>query len=45
MLCEGLVLDEDSMTLGTAYTEQKGISSSGKNINRSMEQKQEDLTC
>lgn len=39
MLHESLVLDQDSAMLGTAYTEQKGISSQGKNTNRFIEEK------
>ena len=39
MLRESPVLDQDSATLGTAYTEQKGISSQAKNINRSIGEK------
>lgn len=39
MLHEILVLDQDFTTLDTAYTEQKGISSQGKGIKRSVEDK------
>lgn len=39
MLHESPVLDQDSMMLGTAYTEQKGISSQGKNMNWSIAEK------
>lgn len=39
MLHEILVLDQDFTTLDTAYTVQKGISSQGKGIKRSVEDK------
>lgn len=34
MLCESLSLDQDSVMLDTAYTEQKGMSSQGENVNQ-----------